>query len=96
MAPVVTVATATGPADAGGAGEVLGGQLPLLLLIGGFIYGFLFAGIPYQDPTPEMSADYARSSRIASVIYWLGLAAVLAGGVSGIARRVGRRMPPDR
>jgi hypothetical protein len=31
----------------------------LLLMVGGFVYDVMFAGIPYQDPTPEMSARYA-------------------------------------
>ena len=44
----------------------------LLLMVGGFIYDVLFAGIPYQDPTPELSANYARHSHIASTIRWCG------------------------
>jgi hypothetical protein len=46
----------------------------------------MFAGISYQDPTPEMSARYAHHAHIASVIRWLGLGAFLIGAVAGIIR----------
>ncbi len=39
--------------------------LGLLLLASGFVYDLVFAGIPYQDPTPAMSARYAFHARIA-------------------------------
>jgi hypothetical protein len=53
----------------------------------------MFAGIPYQDPTPALAADYERNAGIASALRWVG-AGVLASGVlaaaaSGAAR--GRR-----
>ena len=38
----------------------------LALVLGGFIYDVMFAGIPYQDPTPEMSARYAHHAHVAS------------------------------
>ena len=57
----------------------------LCLVLGGFAYDLAFAGIPYQDPTPAMSADYARHAQIASVIRWAGVAGILlAGAVAGI------------
>jgi len=62
----------------------------ICLLVGGFVYDVMFAGIPYQDPTPEMSARYARHSRIASVLCWTGVGAFLFGGVAGIIRLVVR------
>jgi hypothetical protein len=58
----------------------------LFLLFAGFIYDVMFAGIPYQDPTPEMSARYAHHAHIASVIRWLGLGVFLIGAVAGIIR----------
>ena len=63
----------------------------LCLLVGGFLYDVMLAGIPYQDPTPEMSARYARHLRIASVTCWVGLGALLFGGIAGIVRLVIRR-----
>lgn len=31
--------------------------LGILLILGGFMYDVMFAGIPYQDPSAEMTAD---------------------------------------
>jgi hypothetical protein len=63
----------------------------LLLIVGGFFYDVLYAGIPYQDPTPEMSANYDRQARIAGKIFWYGVGIFLLGAVGGIVRRVMRR-----
>lgn len=63
----------------------------LLLLVGGFIYDVMFAGIPYQDPTPEMSVRYALHSGIASTIRWFGFGAFLFGLCAGITRLVVRQ-----
>lgn len=57
----------------------------------GFAYDIVFAGIPYQDPTPEMTANYAFHSRIASVIEWTGLVIFLFGCFTGIIGLVARR-----
>jgi len=64
----------------------------LCLLLVGFIYDVMLAGIPYQDPTPEMSAHYTRHSRIASAIYWCGFGACLFGALAGISRWGVRRI----
>jgi hypothetical protein len=64
------------------------------LLLGGFIYDAIYAGIPYQDPTPEMSARYSRHANIASTIRWCGVWAFLFGALVGIRRRVARRPRP--
>jgi hypothetical protein len=63
----------------------------LFLLLGGFIFDVLFAGFPYQDPTPEMSANYVRHSRIACAILWSGVAAVLLGVFVSYSRWLVRR-----
>jgi hypothetical protein len=60
------------------------------LLLGGFIFDVLFAGIPYQDPTPDMSARYTRQSRIASVIGWSGVGALVFGIACLVFRRLRR------
>ncbi len=51
----------------------------LLLFVGGFLYDVVYAGIPYQDPTPEMTARYAWHSNIASAIRLSGVGAFLIG-----------------
>jgi hypothetical protein len=63
----------------------------LFLLVGGFIYDVMFAGIPYQDPTPEMSARYAHHARIASSICRVGGGVFLFGSLAGLIRLVARR-----
>lgn len=69
-------------------------RLPLALLasgilvtLAGFGYDLIFAGIPYQDPTPEMAARFRFHSRVASAIELGGLAVLLLGllGVSTVA-----------
>jgi hypothetical protein len=34
-----------------------------VLVLGGFLWDVMFAGIPYQDPTPALAADYERNAR---------------------------------
>lgn len=63
----------------------------VLVVVGGFTYDVLFAGIPYQDPTPEMAARYAHHAHIASAIRWCGVAVLLSGALAGVVRRVMRR-----
>jgi len=60
----------------------------VLVVFGGFIYDVMFAGIPYQDPTPEMSARYAHHAGIASMIRWCGVVVFLFGVFSIVIRRV--------
>ena len=66
----------------------------LFLVVVGFIYDVEFAGIPYQDPTPEMSARYAHHAHIASVIRLFGFGVFLFGVIAGIIRLVVRRFRP--
>lgn len=66
----------------------------LCLLLGGFVYDIVFAGIPYPDPTPEMSASYAFHSHIASLIRWVGLGGIFLGCVAGVTRYIARQRPP--
>lgn len=64
----------------------------LILIFLGFVYDVVFAGIPYQDPTPEMNANYAFHSRIASVVEWAGTLLFLFGcGAGMIAILIRRR-----
>jgi hypothetical protein len=67
----------------------------LLLLVAGFIYDFEFAGIPYQDPTPELSARYARHASIASAIRWSGAGIFMLGWLASLVQRLTRKTPPS-
>lgn len=62
------------------------------LFIAGFIYDVVFAGIPYQDPTPEMSARYARHASVASAIRWCGAGVFFIGLLAGIVRLFARKV----
>jgi hypothetical protein len=68
----------------------------LFLLVGGFFYDTMFAGIPYQDPTPEMSSLYADHAKVAAVICWTGVAASLMGGIGHVCRWAFRRLWPSK
>lgn len=54
----------------------------ILLAILGFGYDVMFAGIPYQDPTPKMEANYQFHSMVADVIFWSGVLVLMAGSLS--------------
>lgn len=60
----------------------------ILVIVGAFVYDVLFAGIPYQDPTPEMTASYTLHSQIAAVGYAIGLFVLLGTAAIYIARAV--------
>lgn len=62
--------------------------LGLGLIVLGFGYDILFAGIPYQDPTPEMEARFLFHKSVAATIGWLGLAVSSIGLVLGVRRRL--------
>jgi hypothetical protein len=53
--------------------------LGLVLIGAGYAYDAMFAGIPYQDPTPELAARYAYHAEIAGWIGRAGLAVLVAG-----------------
>jgi hypothetical protein len=63
------------------------------LVAGGFGYDLMFAGIPYQDPPPELAAQYERHQRIAATLGDIGLG-IGGAGLLGIAIRVIRRLRP--
>lgn len=53
--------------------------LGLFIVLIAFAYDILFAGIPYQDPTPELQAQYDFHSAIASLFYKTGGIIILFG-----------------
>jgi hypothetical protein len=62
-----------------------------VLIIAGFVYNVVFAGIPYQDPPPELVARYNTHTTIAQTITTTGIITMLAGIVGGIVLRLLRR-----
>ncbi len=68
--------------------------LGIMIIFVGFFYDVLYAGIPYQDPTPAMLANYNFHATIASIIRWsgtgiffLGIIAVIGRWVLGFSRK---------
>jgi hypothetical protein len=62
--------------------------LGVIVIFLGFVYDVLFAGIPYQDPTPAMVASYNFHAQIASNIRWVGASISVLGGVTMVIRRM--------
>lgn len=60
------------------------------LVISGFAYDLSFAGLPYQDPTPEMQKIWLLHKRIADVIIITGTAFFVLGFVWSISRMIMR------
>ncbi len=60
--------------------------LGTIIVFAGFLYDLLFAGIPYQDPTPALAASYDFHSQIASIICWSGLSICIIGGMAMLIR----------
>lgn len=60
----------------------------LILVIGGFVYDVAFAGIPYQDPPPELQLKYERDSQIASWLMQAGLVVLVIGLVLTVVARI--------
>jgi hypothetical protein len=51
----------------------------ILIVMSGFVYDVVFAGIPYQDPTPELQARYDFHSAVADSLYMTGGVVFLLG-----------------
>jgi hypothetical protein len=51
----------------------------ILIVMSGFVYDVVFAGIPYQDPTPELQARYDFHSAVAGSLYTTGGVVFLLG-----------------
>ncbi len=67
---------------------------PLILMAVGWLLivgGFLWAGIPDQDPTPEMSARFAYHHAVADRILQVGGGLLLFGSLAGTIRVVVQR-----
>jgi hypothetical protein len=58
---------------------------------GGFGYDVMFAGIPYQDPPPELLARYEFHASVAGYLYKAGLGMVGLGILLLVIRRLSNR-----
>lgn len=72
-----------------GAGVVL--LAGAALVVGGFAYDVMFAGIPYQDPTPAMTDRYEADRAIADRLMLAGVLVLTAGAIVMAVRRARRR-----
>jgi uncharacterized membrane protein YidH (DUF202 family) len=50
-----------------------------LLIVAGFLYDLAFAGIPYQDPTPSLQANWELQQNVAAFIIITGVIVFIAG-----------------
>jgi hypothetical protein len=63
----------------------------LLVVASGFAYDVAFAGIPFQDPPPELQRRYDRDARVAARIESFGGYITLTGGIAIVAAWIVRR-----
>ncbi len=57
----------------------------ILLFAAGFLYDIMFAGIPPQDPTIELTISYERNKSIAN---WIMMCGIIVFAVAGPMRLV--------
>lgn len=53
----------------------------IIVLFIGLYYWMIEAGIPYQDPTPELQIKYAVNMEIGEVLIGKGFAIAVCGGI---------------
>ena len=56
----------------------------ILMLAIGLYYMVIKAGIPFQDPTPEMQFQYSINMGIGDVLMKIGLCTTMAGSICRI------------
>ena len=64
----------------------------IIVILFGFVYTSIFAGIPYPDPTPEMSANYEFHSSISKITLVIGLGMLFLGMVAGIVKFIFKKL----
>ncbi|NUY81362.1 hypothetical protein HUK80_10675 [Flavobacterium sp. MAH-1] len=57
-------------------------------LCAGFVYSFLIAGNPYQDPTPELLEKYNRNSETGELLLEIGFGLTVFAIVLFISNRL--------
>ena len=65
--------------------------LGIIVIFAGLVYDILYAGIPYPDPTPDLTARYNYYSQIASIIRWSGMGICITGGAVIIIQWLARK-----
>lgn len=60
----------------------------IAIIVIGFLYDWKYAGIPYQDPPPELLKKYNYHRSIADTITDSGFIILMLGIVGGIARKI--------
>ena len=63
-----------------------------LIVVFGFVYDVMFAGIPYQDPTPELTQKYVYNVSIAYAFYKAGFIVSITGILVILFQRLYRRL----
>lgn len=62
----------------------------IFIVLAGFMYDLMFAGLPYQDPDPELYASWSFHKDVASAIIISGLATLALGTVLMVFRLLAR------
>jgi hypothetical protein len=62
----------------------------------GFIYEGIFAGIPYQDPTPELYKKYMHYVNVGQLFYKVGTGVLALGILTISAQKVFRFLKNNR
>ena len=50
----------------------------------GFLYDAFFAGIPFQDPSPELEAEWRFHNMVSNYIIVSGLVILIIGALVGV------------
>jgi len=58
----------------------------VILILSGFGYGAIFVGVPYQDPTPEISAKYDFHLSAFGTVLVIGFSSLFLGMVGAVAK----------
>ena len=67
----------------------------VLLLVGGFLYDALFAGIPFQDPTPALEEQYRNHARRGAWMQNIGIGLLLLSPLASLGGRTHSPPPPS-
>ncbi len=67
--------------------------LGLALIIGSGVYDFIFIGIPFQDPTPELIAQREQQYLIKDIIWYSGVTLVLFGIIGVLIVKLRKTTP---
>lgn len=54
----------------------------LILVAAGIAYDLIFAGLPYQDPSPAVQAEWEQNARTAGMIVMAGIALFVMGAAA--------------